>query len=265
MQRRHFLFLAPLLPSALLAPRFLHARGRQVPPPHNLPDETLRLNELASNIHTVADARRFIDAMTELFADDLPPAWTTESLRNRLAQSEYLTVTDPHKRISEQHLAAAWNTYITAIDASTDSQVSAAEIHYLRDAHFTIARQMWDRGSRNLWLLPSIFAVQPDGTLAPACRLVESLRILYDLDRFPENLRTARENIAKGILASDLMKQAPQQSSSATGGRAYLQARSGTPQPGSTSDPAEAAARRKRAMKALSETIDSLLNSVLNT
>ena len=114
-------------------------------------------------------------------------------------------------------------------------------------------------------MLPSVFAVQPDGTLAPACRLVESFRILYDLDRFPDNLRAARENVAKGILTSDLAKQAPQQSSSATEGRAHLEARSGSLHAGYTSNPAEAAAWRARAAKAFTNTIDSLLNSVLNT
>jgi len=261
MQRRHFLFLAPLLPSAFFAPR-LHARGRQMPAPHNLRDETLKLNELASNIHTVADARRFIDAIADLFADDLPPAWTTNSLRARLGQAEYLTVTDPHRRIPEQHLAEIWNTYLAAIGAPDDSRVSAAEIHYLRDAFFANGRVMWDRGYRNFWLLPSIFATNPDRTLAPACRIVESLRILYDLDRFPQNLAGAREAVAKGILTSDVLKHAQQQPRSAMGGRASLSVGA------SGGNPVEAAAARyirAHGMAAFTQTVETMLNSLTKT
>lgn len=265
MRRRHFLFLASLLPSALFAPRFLRARASQTSSQRSLPDETNRLNELASNIHSVADARRFIDALAELFQDDLPPTWATEALRNRLAQAEYLTVTNPQRRITEEHLAQAWNTYITTIQAPNDSAVSPAEIHYLRDAFFANGRAVWNRGYRNFWVLPSIFATRPDGTLAPACRLVESFRILYDLDRFPENLRGAREAVAKGILTSDVLKQAAQKPPSSSPARAYLEVRGATDrQQGIPYTPAEAAAMRKRSMKALTTTIDSLLNGVLN-
>jgi len=232
-----------------------------MPPPYNLDDESLRLNQLASNIHTVADARRFIDAIVELFADDLPPTWTTESFRSRLAQAEYLAVTDPHKCIPEQHVATAWNNYVSTIGAPEDSQVTAAEIHCLRDSEFTYGRVMWDRGYRNFWLLPSIFAVQPDGTLAPDCRVLESVRIFYDLVRFPQNLRAVRAAVAKGIVTPELMKQSQQKASSSSPGRAYLSAGKGE------KNYVESAAVqyiREHGMAAFSDIIETMLNTVLN-
>jgi hypothetical protein len=263
MQRRYFLFLASLLPPALFAPRFLSARRNQMPPRPNLRDETVRLNELATNIRTVADARRFIDAIEELFGDDIPPAWTTESFRSRLAQAEYLTFTDPHKRIPEQQLAAVWNTFLRTVGASDNLQVTAADIHNVRANHFTRGRAMWDRGYRNFWLLPSIFATQSDGTLAPGCRLVESFRILYDLDRFPDNLRRIRESVSKITSSPNLAKQ-PQNSSTAPQVRAYVTVLPGNTQAGSRYGPVELAARRERSMKALTQTIETVFNTVLN-
>ncbi len=167
MQRRHFLFLAPLLPSAFLAPRLLHARARQNPPANHVRDAANRIDQLARNIHTPADARSLIDFIAELFAEELPPAWATASLRARLAEREYESATDPAKRISEPHLTETWNAYVSTIGATHDYQISPAELHNLRDSLYAVARLTWARGSRNFWSVPSIFATEPDGTLAP--------------------------------------------------------------------------------------------------
>jgi hypothetical protein len=262
MQRRHFLFLAPLLPSALLAPRLLRGQIHQNPPTHNVRDTALRIDELASNIHTPADARQLIDFIAELFADTLPPAWTTNFLRSRLAEGEYLSVTTPQKLVPEKHLAQVWNTYVTTIHAPDESKVSAAEIHNLRDALYSIAHITWSRGYRNFWAVPSIFATQHDGTLAPSCRIVESLRILYDLVRFPQNLRAAREAVAKGILTSELMKQSQQKPSSSSPGRAYVSAGIGE------KNYVEDAAMqyiREHGMAAFSNIIETMLDTVLSS
>lgn len=260
MQRRHFLFFAPLLPSALFAPRFLHARGRQATPPHNLRDETNRLNELASNIHTIDDARRFIDAIAELFSDQLPPAWTTASLRSRLAQGEFLAATDPQKRLPEEHLAQTWNAFIATIHAPDDTRVTSAEIHNLRDSFFTEGRLMWDRGYRNFWLLPSIFSTQPDGTLAPGCRVVESLRLFWDLANTPQNLRAARQRAANGVLTSDQMKHAQHNPESVVSGRVELRVEQ-------RNNPVEDAERlyiRDNGMRAFTNTVETMLDNLLH-
>ncbi len=56
-----------------------------------------------------------------------------------------------------------------AIQAPEESWVTAAEIHNLRDSFFTTSRLLWDCGNRNIWLVPSIYAVRPDGKLAAGC------------------------------------------------------------------------------------------------
>lgn len=259
MQRRHFLFLAPLLPSALFAPCLLRARAGQTSSPHTLADKTLKLNELASNIHSAADARRFIDFIAEIFASELPSAWTTESLRARLAEAEYLSVTDPQKRITEDHLSQTWNQYVSTIHASEESQASPAEIHNLRDALFSTALVSWNHNYLNFWSLPSIFATEFDGTLAPACRVVESLRILWDLANFPDNLHGARERVAKGMLTSDLFKQAQRRPPSSSVGGGYLIARAKV-------NPVETAKRQyidDHGITSFSNTIETMLDSLL--
>ena len=270
MQRRYFIFLASLLPPALLAPRFLSARKRQSPP-RNVRDTALRIDELASNIHSQSDARKLIDFLADLFADDLPPAWTTSSLRNRLAHAEYLTATNPEKRIPEDHLAAAWNAYLDTIRAPDDAHVSAAEIHNLRDALYATFRAAWRSGYRNFWAVPSIFATQPDATLASGCRVVECLRILYDLGNMPDSLQATRERIAKGILVSDLYRQAAQRQAaqhqtqqtaqSFAAGRATLTA--GV----SLRNPVEGAAARyirDNGLPVFSNAVETMLDSLLN-
>lgn len=207
MQRRHFLFLAPLVPAAFFAPRFLRARTSQTPARHNIAEEANRIDELASNIHTPADARSLVHYIAVTFSDELPPSWATDSLRSRIANREYLAVTNPQQRISEEHLASTWNAYMSTLHAPDESHVSAPEIHNLRDALWATARVTWKVGGRNIWAVPSIFATQADGTLAPGCRVVESLRILWDMADIPDNLRAARDRVAKGILVSDLYKR----------------------------------------------------------
>jgi hypothetical protein len=101
--------------------------------------------------------------------------------------------------------------------------------------------------------------MQRDGTLAPGCRVVESLRILWDLANMPDNLRGARERVSKGVLTSEVFKHAQQRppSSSVRGG--YLIARV-------KDNPVEAAERQyinDHDITAFSNTVETMLNSLL--
>jgi len=49
-----------------------------------LPPRSIRVNELAAHIGSEADARAYVDAVADMFADSLPPSWATRGIRERM-------------------------------------------------------------------------------------------------------------------------------------------------------------------------------------
>jgi hypothetical protein len=187
----------------------------------------MEIDDLAGRIHSLADAEALVDKIAEIFSDTLPPAWITETIRQRLARAEFAAVSDPSQLIPEQRLLDVWNSYVYEIGASDEAPVTAAELHNLRDADFAIAQYLWPRG-QNIWAVPSIYALGPNGKLAGGCRAVEALRVLYDLDMQFDNLRSARERVRRGTLASEELRKSienPPENQKTTG---RLEARTGT-------------------------------------
>lgn len=170
-------------------------------------DEAIRLNEIAGHIGTEADARALVDSVAEMFAKELPPEWVTTTLRARLAHAEFRAVSSG-QLISEAHVADVWNEYVREIGASSEAAITAGEIHYLRDASYASGSAMWKRGwNQSVWTMPAIYAVGPDGKVAGGCRPLEVLRVLHDVEALFENVRNARLQMAKGIVASDEIKK----------------------------------------------------------
>lgn len=170
--------------------------------------EAIQLNELAVRIHSDADALAFVDKIAEVFADTLPPAWVTGGIRQRIAHAEYEAVSDPLRLIPEQRIADVWNRYVREIGASDEALVTVAEIHNLRDAEFATSQSLWPREeAQSIWTVPNIHALGPDGKVAEGVRPVETLRVLYDLDKLFDNLRGARDRVRKGILVSDEIRK----------------------------------------------------------
>ena len=168
----------------------------------------IRMNELAARISSEADARAFVDAVADMFADSLPPSWVTAGIRERIAHAEYEAVSDPLRQIPEHRIADVWNKYVREIGAPEEAIVTAAEIHSMRDGTFAAVQVMWSRGmNQSAWTMPNIFAVGVDGKVAEGCRAVEAIRVIHDLDELFDNLRGARERLRKGIVASDAMKK----------------------------------------------------------
>jgi hypothetical protein len=163
----------------------------------------IRINNLAGNIHSEADADGFVSEIVALFAKELPPVWASGGIYHRVAQAEYKAVSDPAGLIPEEHLAGVWNEYVREIGAPDEAVVTAAEIHNMRDAEFTTARIMWSRESQTVWTMPNVFALEPDGKVAHGCRAVEAIRVIHDLDGLFQNLRSARERIRLGVVASE--------------------------------------------------------------
>ena len=170
---------------------------------------SLEINELASRPQSMEDAREMIELIAEIFAKDLPPAWSTRSLREHIAEAEYESANSTPKLIPEQRVAEAWNRYIQTIGASSEALVTVAEIHNLRDGSYAVSLYMWSRGTRNIWSAPAIYATTPDEKLADGCTAVEVLRILWDISNQFGNLRGARERVKAGVLVSDTLKPLP--------------------------------------------------------
>ena len=167
----------------------------------------IRINELAGRIHSEADAIAFVSEIAGLLAKEMPPAWTSRSIRQRVAHAEYETVGNPAKLILEQRIVDVWNKYVKEIGAPDEAVVSVAEIHNMRDGSYTVAQLMWARGDQTIWTMPNVYALGPDGKVADGCRALEALRVIHDLDGLFQNLRGARDRLPRGIVPSEEAKE----------------------------------------------------------
>jgi hypothetical protein len=167
----------------------------------------IRINDFAGRISSEADARTLVSEIAGLFAKELPPAWASGSIRQRVAKAEFQSVRDPAKRIPEQRLVDVWNQYVTEIGAPDEAIVSVAEIHNMRDGSYTVAQSMWARGNQTIWTMPNVYVLGSDGKVANGCRALEALRVIHDLDDLFQNLRGARDRLRKGIVPSDKIKK----------------------------------------------------------
>jgi len=166
----------------------------------------IRINELAGQIHSESDATTLVAEIAAVFDKELPPAWATYDIRERVARTEYEAVHDPGKLVSEQRIVEVWNRYIREIGAPDEALVMAAEVHNMRDADLTAAQWMWARGSQTIWTMPNIYAVGSDGRVADGCRALEAARVIHDLDSLFPNLRAARNRVRKGIVPSEELR-----------------------------------------------------------
>lgn len=170
----------------------------------------IQINQLAGNIHSPNDARNLVNMIAKQFADELPPGWVTAGIRDRIARAEYESVTSPSGLIPDQRIADAWNRYMDQIDAPSETCVTAAVIHNMRDADYATARVFWERGIQDIWNVPNIFAVGPNGKVANnGSTAIEAARIVYEIANQPENVRAARYRVQKGIVVSDWLKRSP--------------------------------------------------------
>jgi hypothetical protein len=167
----------------------------------------IRINELAGRIQSEADASAVVSEIAGLFAKELPPAWASGSIRQRVAHAEYESVRNPVTLIPEQRIVDVWNQYVKEIGAPDEAIVSVAEIHNMRDGSFTFAQLMWARGNQTIWTIPNVFALGPDGRVADGCRALDAIRVIHDLESLFQNLRGARDRLRKGIVPSEEIKK----------------------------------------------------------
>jgi hypothetical protein len=188
----------------------------------------IRINELAGRVQSEADASALVSEIAGLFAKELPPAWASSSIRQRVAHAEYETVRNPATLIPEQRAVDVWNQYAREIGAPDEAIVSVAEIHNMRDAQFTLARLMWARGNQTIWTMPNGFALGSDGKVADGCRALEAVRVIHDLEGLFQNLRLARDRLQRGVVLSERFKKRAEEPRPQTQGWARLEAHADT-------------------------------------
>ena len=166
-----------------------------------------RINELVGRIQSEADASTVVSEIAGLFAKELPPAWASGSVRQRVAHTEYRSVRNSATLVPEQRIVDVWNQYVKEIGAPDEAIVSVAEIHNMRDGSFAVAQLMWARGNQTIWTMPNVFALGPDGKVADGCRALDAIRVIHDLDSLFQNLRGARYRLQKGVVPSEEIRK----------------------------------------------------------
>lgn len=217
----------------------------------------IAINDLAGHIETPDDARKLVDLVAGEFSRELPPRWATHSIRERIARAEYESAAEG-AFIPEQRVADAWNDYLEKIGGPQEYYVTAEEIHVLRDTYYVNTQFSWVIGNRNVWTVPSIYAVGPDGKVADGCRALEALNILWQLANQPQILQGTRDLIRKGQRWSDMVKNPSKPPAPGTVKR-YVTARVVPP------NPVEQAAYRymdEHGARALNRAIEGLLNEL---
>lgn len=165
----------------------------------------IHINDLAGKIHSEADARAFIDAVAEQLAKHRYQYWTAIGIRHRVARAEYAAVADASGLIPEQRIVDVWNEYIREINAPAEALTTVSEVHNLRDGLYYSGHTMWERQlNQSLWTMPNVVALDTYGEIANGCRAIETLKIIYNMHEWFQNLLSARERVQKGVLASDL-------------------------------------------------------------
>jgi len=184
----------------------------------------IRINDLAAQVQSEADDKAIVEEIAALFSKEMPPAWLASGVNQRVARAEYLSARGPANRIPEQRIVDVWNQYVREIGAPEEALVTTVEIHNMRDAEYTVAKHLWGRSNQTIWTMPNIYAVGTDDKVAEGCRAIEGIRVFYDLYRFPQNLRSARDRVRKGIVVSEQVKTRTADSTSQTKGSVLLAA-----------------------------------------
>ena len=136
--------------------------------------------------------------------------------------------------------------------------LTAADVHYLRDAQYVSARFFWVR-EQDIWTIPGVFAVGPDGKVANGSRALEAIRLLWLLGTNEDDFPGVHAAAQKGVLFSDLIKQEAKSGSGQSHG-AVLLARM-------VSYPVQQAAfryQRDHGARALNRAIEELLKNLCN-
>jgi hypothetical protein len=164
------------------------------------------INDLAGNIQSPDDARKLVNLVADEFSKDLPPRWMTHGIRERIARAEYAAAAEG-ALIPDERVAAVWNDFVERIGAPQETMLNAAEIHYVRDGEHLNARLSWNYGGKDIWSVPGVFALGPDGRVANGSRALEAIRLLWNLGNGTADFAAIHTDTQKGILPTDRFLQ----------------------------------------------------------
>lgn len=173
--------------------------------------EAIRLNDLAANIHSEADAGKLVDGVAGQLTHHQSWMWTTLAIRRRVTHAEYAAVSDSSGLIPEKRIVDVWNEYVREIDAPEETLITVPEFHAFRRVQlWNTANIQWKREMmQSIWTMPNIYALDADGQLREGCRALEALKLIQELHERFTNLRIARDRLAKGLPFPDVTKKTP--------------------------------------------------------
>lgn len=148
--------------------------------------EAVRINDLAGNIHSEADARKLVDAVAEQLTHHKHLFWAAESFRHRVARAEFESVSDPSELIPEERIVDVWNEYAREIDAPEEALISLTDLRTFRAADLHFSQHNWQLDlTQSIWSAPNIYALDTVGDLADGCRALEALKLIVSMhDQF---------------------------------------------------------------------------------
>lgn len=131
-----------------------------------------RIDELGAEarIQTEDDARLYVQAISDRLGLEKKNVRELSALKLRLAHEEYLSVKNPSKRIPEARVADAFNSLMHEWKMPAWTRVqNAREMHAFRVVMSAIAN-------------PISASRLPDGNIAPTCRPVEAIYLIWLLN-----------------------------------------------------------------------------------
>jgi hypothetical protein len=148
--------------------------------------EAVRINDLAANIHTEADARKLVDSVAEQLTHHRHLFWAAENFRHRVAHAEFESVSDPSGLIPEQRVVDVWNEYAREIDAPEEALISLTDLQTFRAADLHFSQHNWQLDlTQSIWSAPNIYALDAGGNLSDGCRALEALKTIVSMhDQF---------------------------------------------------------------------------------
>ena len=178
-------------------------------------DRRARIDQLApeEKIRTEADARSLVQELAWSLGVDGPEIAALfgrqiDAMKTLFARAEYAAVHDG-RRIPEEKVAAAWNALMDEAGTPNWTRLTAAEVHFERDALATISTPQ--NTYRNPNFHPALFSRMPDGSLNPNCRPTEAVYVLWMLQQSPTNFAAIHKAAAEGILLSEKVRRAREQ------------------------------------------------------